>query len=68
MRSYAARHAAEPKTLLLLAPGWIRTDMGGESAGLDIAEAIPPLVDTIEAQHGTPGLHYLDRHGATVPW
>ncbi|REC97046.1 NAD(P)-dependent dehydrogenase (short-subunit alcohol dehydrogenase family) [Microbacterium sp. AG157] len=68
MRSYAARHAAEPKTLLLLAPGWIRTDMGGEGAGLDIAEAIPPLVDTIEAQHGTPGLHYLDRHGATVPW
>lgn len=68
MRSYAARHAAEPKTLLLLAPGWIRTDMGGEGAGLDIAEAIPPLVDTIEAQHGTPGLHYLHRHGATVPW
>lgn len=68
MRSYAARHSAEQRTLLLLAPGWIRTDMGGENAGLDVTEAIPPLVDTIEAQHGTPGLRYLDRHGATVPW
>ncbi len=68
MRSYAARHAEEGRTLLLLAPGWVRTDMGGAAAGLEIHEAIPPLVDTVEAQRGTPGLRYLDRHGATVPW
>ncbi|KTS14017.1 SDR family NAD(P)-dependent oxidoreductase [Microbacterium testaceum] len=68
MRSYAARRASEGRTLLLLAPGWIRTDMGGEGAGLEIDEAVPPLVDTVEAQRGTPGLRYLDRHGATVAW
>jgi NAD(P)-dependent dehydrogenase (short-subunit alcohol dehydrogenase family) len=68
MRSYAARRASEGRALLLLAPGWIRTDMGGEGAGLEIDEAVPPLVDTVEAQRGTPGLRYLDRHGATVAW
>ncbi|WZH36371.1 MAG: SDR family NAD(P)-dependent oxidoreductase [Microbacterium enclense] len=68
MRSFAARHGGDGRALLLLAPGWVRTDMGGEGAGLEISEAIPPLVDTVDAQRGTPGLRYLDRHGATVPW
>ena len=68
MRSYAARYASDARTLLLLAPGWIRTDMGGPSARFSIEESIPVLVDTIEAQHGKGGLHYLDRHGNTVPW
>ena len=68
MRSYAARYASNPRTLLLLAPGWIRTDMGGPSARFSIEESIPVLVDTIEAQHGKGGLRYLDRHGHTVPW
>jgi NAD(P)-dependent dehydrogenase (short-subunit alcohol dehydrogenase family) len=29
MRSFAARHADDPRTLLLMAPGWVRTDMVG---------------------------------------
>jgi NAD(P)-dependent dehydrogenase (short-subunit alcohol dehydrogenase family) len=68
MRSYAARHASDGRTLLLLAPGWIRTDMGGASAPFSIEESIPVLVDTIEAQCGTSGLAYIDRHGRTVQW
>ena len=32
MRSFAARHAGDPRSLLLIAPGWVRTDMGGPSA------------------------------------
>lgn len=68
MRSFAARHADDARALLLLAPGWIRTDMGGAGAGLEIDDAIPPLVDTVESQRGTPGLRFLDRTGAPVPW
>jgi NAD(P)-dependent dehydrogenase (short-subunit alcohol dehydrogenase family) len=68
MRSYAARHASERRTLLLLAPGWIRTDMGGPSAPSGIEESVPVLVATIEAQRGKGGLHYVDRQGHTVPW
>ncbi len=67
-RSYAARHAGKRRTLLLMAPGWVRTGLGGPNAMLEIDESIPPLVDTIDAQHGTPGLQYLDRHGAAVAW
>jgi NAD(P)-dependent dehydrogenase (short-subunit alcohol dehydrogenase family) len=68
MRSYAARHASDHRTLLLLAPGWIRTDMGGASAPASIEESVPVLVATIEAQRGKSGLQYLDRQGRTVPW
>lgn len=68
MRSYAARHASDGRTLLLLAPGWIRTDMGGPSASFSIEESIPPLVETVEAWRGRGGLHYLDRQGRIVPW
>ena len=68
MRSFAARHAGDKRTLLLLAPGWVRTDMGGPQAHLSIDESIPSLVNTIEAQRGRPGLQYLDYRGETVPW
>jgi hypothetical protein len=53
---------------LLLAPGWVRTDMSGPAARLSIEESIPNLVKVIEAQHGKSGLHYLDYLGRTVPW
>jgi len=68
MRSYAARHASDTQTLLLLAPGWIRTEMGGPSAPSSVEDSIPVLVDTIEAQRGKRGLQYIDRQGHTVPW
>ncbi len=68
MRSFAARHRDDPRTLLLLAPGWVRTDMGGPNARLSIEESIPNLVKVIEAQQGKPGLQYLDYLGRTVPW
>ena len=68
MRSYAARHASDQRTLLLLAPGWIRTDLGGPSAPFSIEESVPVLVATIEAQRGKSGLQYIDRQGHAVPW
>jgi NAD(P)-dependent dehydrogenase (short-subunit alcohol dehydrogenase family) len=68
MRSYAARHAGEPRALVLMAPGWIRTDLGGPGAPFGIEETIPKVVDVLLAQQGQPGLRFLDREGRTVPW
>ncbi len=67
-RSYAARQRESNRTLLLLAPGWIKTDLGGPDARLTIEESIPNLVTVIDAQRGRPGLQYLDYQGETVPW
>jgi NAD(P)-dependent dehydrogenase (short-subunit alcohol dehydrogenase family) len=68
MRSYAARHAGEPRALVLMAPGWIRTALGGPDAPFSVEEAIPAVVDVLLSQQGKPGLRYLDREGRTVPW
>lgn len=68
MRSFVARHADDTRTLLLMAPGWVRTDMGGPGARLSIEESIPNLVNTVEAHEGRPGLHYVDYLGRVVPW
>jgi NAD(P)-dependent dehydrogenase (short-subunit alcohol dehydrogenase family) len=68
MRSFAARHADDPRTLLLMAPGWVRTDMGGAQARLFVEESIPNLANTMDAQAGKAGLQYLDYLGRTVPW
>jgi NAD(P)-dependent dehydrogenase (short-subunit alcohol dehydrogenase family) len=68
MRSYAARHADGERSMVLMAPGWVRTELGGPEAPLGIEDSIPFVVDVLIAQQGKPGLRYLDRHGATVPW
>ena len=68
MRCYAARHAGEPRALVLMAPGWIRTALGGPDAPFSIEEAIPKVVDVLLSQQGKPGLQFLDREARTVPW
>ena len=68
MRGYAARHREDNRALLLLAPGWVKTELGGPDARLTIDESIPNLVTTVEAQRGEPGLRYLDYLGQAVAW
>jgi NAD(P)-dependent dehydrogenase (short-subunit alcohol dehydrogenase family) len=68
MRSFAARHADNPRTLLLMAPGWVRTELGGPQARLSVEESIPNLANTMDAQAGKAGLQYLDYLGRKVPW
>ena len=68
MRSYAARTAADPHTLLLVNPGHVRTELGGPDAKLDIEDSIPGVVKAIEAYRGRPGLHFVDYQGNIVPW
>ncbi len=68
MRSHAARHADGARSLLLVAPGWIRTDMGGPEATFTMEETIPDIVSVVVGKQGKPGLQYLDRKGKTVSW
>ena len=68
MASYAGRHAGDGRAMVLMAPGWIRTELGGPGAPFGVEEAMPQIADTLIAQLDTPGLRYLDRFGKTVPW
>lgn len=67
-KSFAARHSNDVNTLLLIAPGWVQTDMGTEEASLDVSESIPLVVDVVAQNVGKPGLRYVDHFGESIPW
>jgi NAD(P)-dependent dehydrogenase (short-subunit alcohol dehydrogenase family) len=68
MRSFAARQTGSSRALILMAPGWVRTDLGGEGAPFTMEENVPKLVDVLLSKQGSPGLQYVDYLGRTVPW
>ena len=68
MRGFAARQAGTARALVLMAPGWARTGLGGPDAPFGAEEVVPSVVDVLISRLGTPGLSYLDRFGQTVPW
>ena len=68
MRSYAARDPETSRAMVLMAPGWVRTELGGPDARLSIEESVPNLVNVLLKKQGHAGLEYLDYLGRTVPW
>ncbi|HVT70831.1 MAG TPA: SDR family NAD(P)-dependent oxidoreductase [Trebonia sp.] len=68
MRSFAARQAETKRALVLMAPGWIKTALGGPDAPFTMDEAVPEIVNVLLAKRERPGLEYLDRFGQIVPW
>lgn len=68
MRCFAARQAQTPRAMLLMAPGWVRTELGGPDGKLSIEESVPGVVNVLLAKQGRPGLEYLDYRGLTVRW
>lgn len=67
-RSFVAELGETGITVLNLHPGWVRTDMGGESAPLDVDASVKGLADQVESHAGRGGQLYLDYQGTTIDW
>jgi len=67
-RSFAGQHSGARWGVLLMHPGWVRTDLGGRRATLDVETSTRGIVAVVEAQLGRRGCAFLDYAGATVPW
>ncbi|MBX9933867.1 MAG: SDR family oxidoreductase [Methylobacterium sp.] len=68
VRSFALRHAEDGFATVLMHPGWVRTEMGGQEADLDIATSVTGMADAIEARLGQGGCVYIDYKGETLAW
>lgn len=66
LKSFAAR--ASGKTVIAMAPGWVRTDMGGPGAPLGVEESTTGMAEVLEREAGRPGMRYLDYRGRTLEW
>ncbi|WP_322048364.1 SDR family NAD(P)-dependent oxidoreductase [Paraburkholderia sp. J67] len=67
MRSYVARAGGE-RTFLALMPGWVKTDMGGPDAPVEVEDSARGLADTIEKHAGRSGFFFVDYQNQNIPW
>ena len=69
VRSFAARHAGSGRAVLLLCPGWAKTEMGGPDATVEVStsvEGMVALVTQADAQAGEA--RFYEYSGDAVPW
>ena len=55
-------------TCVALHPGWVRTDMGGEAADLDVADSVAAMRRTLAALVPTDNGRFLDHDGTPLLW
>ncbi len=66
-RSFQLRHAEAGWSVVLMHPGWVRTDMGGANADIDVETSVRGMVDVLE-QPARGGCVYLNYKGETLAW
>lgn len=67
-RSLYGQHSKASWGLVLMHPGWVRTDLGGRRATLDIDTSVQAMVAVLDTRFGQRGCVFLDYNGETVPW
>ncbi len=66
VKSFSVRHAGVTTTLMH--PGWVRTDMGGPNAAIDVDTSVAGMIKVLGERAGKGDLAYVDYTGAVLPW
>ena len=67
-RSFAARHQDKGWAVLSLHPGWVKTDMGGPNAAIDVDTSVKGLADVVARAQKDRQSGYFDYKGDTIAW
>lgn len=54
--------------VLAMHPGWVKTDMGGENADIDVLTSTRGMIEQIKAQSGKGGLRFINYKGEPLVW
>ena len=68
MRSFAQDAAPPGITVLILSPGWVRTDMGGANATLSPEESVAGMIRIIDSATREQSSSWFNYDGEPVAW
>lgn len=54
--------------VLAMHPGWVKTDMGGENAEIDVLTSTRGMLEQIKAQSRNGGLRFINYKGESLTW
>jgi NAD(P)-dependent dehydrogenase (short-subunit alcohol dehydrogenase family) len=54
--------------VLAMHPGWVKTDMGGENAEIDVLTSTRGMLEQIKAHSGKGGLRFINYKGESLAW
>ena len=55
-------------TVLSIHPGWVKTDMGGAGADIDVDTSVTGIADQLAASHGGGTHRFIDYSGREIAW
>lgn len=67
-RCFVAELGDTELTVLSLHPGWVKTDMGGSEAPLDVETSTRGLAEQVIQAAGQGGHRFIDYQGNALPW
>lgn len=68
MRNLAKDLEPDGIPVLLVHPGWVKTDMGGPDAPLSAEQSVSDLVKLFDALNPALSGHFLNHDGQQIPW
>ncbi|QVM92045.1 SDR family oxidoreductase [Pseudomonas entomophila] len=54
--------------VLAMHPGWVKTDMGGENAEIDVPTSTRGMLEQVKAHSGKGGLRFINYKGEALTW
>ena len=67
-KSLAGELGREGFIVVMIHPGWVRTDMGGSAAPLSPEESIGAILSLIDRLKTEDNGRFLDYQGQTIAW
>ena len=67
-RSLSVQAARRGVTVLSINPGWVKTDMGGGGATIDVATSARGIADQVEGRAGSGEHVFVGWNGRVWPW